>query len=220
MNRRESLAERLQVYFVVGSQDCEYSMDKTIHVAREAVAGGAGILQFRDKKSRLTPGERERLAAGLQAICKEHDTLFFINDDVQMAIRLQADGIHVGQEDMSLQQVRALVPDEMLIGVSAGTVEEAMAAKEGGADYIGVGAMYATASKDDAGEPIGPNGLAMIRKAVGPELAIVGIGGITLENASEVIAAGADGVAVISAISKAASPREAAALLKKRILQR
>ncbi|HZG16522.1 MAG TPA: thiamine phosphate synthase [Candidatus Bathyarchaeia archaeon] len=210
MKRGEHLAEQLRVYFVVGSQDCDYSAEKTVQIAREALAGGAGVLQFRDKKSKLADHEREQLAIDLQAVCKEHGALFFINDDVDMAIRLQADGIHVGQEDMALTQVRSLVSTDMLIGVSAGTVEEALLAQDQGADYIGVGAMYATASKADAGEPIGPAGLKEIREAVGSSLPIVGIGGITIDNAPMVLEAGADGVAIISAITKADSPREAA----------
>lgn len=115
---------------------------------------------------------------------------------------------------MKLADVRAAVGPDMYIGVSAGTVDEALAAQAGGADCIGVGAMYATSSKADAGEPIGPGGLRAIREAVGSELPIVGIGGITLENAAEVIRSGADGVAVISAISQAASPRKAALALQ------
>jgi len=210
MKRGDHLAEQLRVYFVVGSQDCDYSAQKTVQIAREALAGGAGVLQFRDKKSKLTDEEREQLAIALQAVCKEHGALFFINDDVDMAIRLQADGIHVGQEDMALTKVRSLVSSDMLIGVSAGTVEEALLARDQGADYIGVGAMYETASKADAGVPIGPAGLKEIREAVGPTLPIVGIGGITIDNASMVLEAGADGVAIISAITKADSPREAA----------
>ena len=111
---------------------------------------------------------------------------------------------------MQLAQVREKVGEAMYIGVSAGTVEEALAARNGGADCIGVGAMFATSSKADAGEPIGPKGLRAIREAVGSDLPIVGIGGITLQNAEQVINAGADGVAVISAISRADSPRKAA----------
>jgi thiamine-phosphate pyrophosphorylase len=209
----QNLREKLRVYFVVGSQDCDFSPEKTLAIAGEALAGGVGILQFRDKGSRLDQLEREQLARQLQALCRQHDALFFVNDDFPLAVRLRADGIHVGQDDMSLAEVRRLAPAGMLVGVSAGTVEEALAAQKGGADYIGVGAMYATLSKPDAGEPIGPAGLAAIRAAVGPELPIVGIGGIQLSNAAPVLEAGADGVAVISAISRASSPRAAAAEL-------
>ncbi len=207
------LRDKLRVYFVVGSQDCGNDVERTLAIAREALAGGVGILQFRDKKSRLDEAGREALARQLRTLCREAGALFFVNDDVPLAIRLKADGVHVGQEDMPLARVRRLVPPGMLVGVSAGTVEEALSAKAGGADYLGVGAMYDTASKADAGEPIGPEGLRRIREAVGTEMPIVGIGGIGADNARAVIEAGADGVAVISAITRAPSPRDAAAQL-------
>ncbi|EJL42655.1 thiamine-phosphate synthase [Brevibacillus agri] len=211
MNDRQTLREKMGVYLVIGTQDCGFSSEKTIEIAREALAGGVGTLQLRDKGSKLTSEERHELGRQLQQLCREAQALFFVNDDVELAVRLQADGVHVGQDDMQLAEVRAKVGEAMYIGVSAGTVEEALAAKSGGADCIGVGAMFATSSKADAGEPIGPEGLRAIREAVGSDLPIVGIGGITLENAEQVLRAGADGVAVISAISRADSPRKAAA---------
>lgn len=210
MKDRSILREKIGVYVVIGTQDCGYSVERTVQIVREALEGGVGTLQLRDKGSKLTADERFELGRQLQELCREHGTLFFVNDDVDLAVRLQADGVHVGQDDMHLAEVQRIVGPDMYIGVSAGTVEEALAAKNGGVDCIGVGAMYATSSKADAGEPIGPAGLKAIRDAVGTELPIVGIGGITLENASEVIRFGADGVAVISAISRAASPRKAA----------
>lgn len=215
MRDRERLRQKLGVYFVVGTQDCGFSIEHTCQIVAEALRGGVGTLQLRDKGSRLTQEERYQLGQKLQALCKQHDTLFFVNDDVELAVRLQADGIHVGQDDMALNEVRAAVGESMYVGISAGTVEEALQARDGGADCIGVGAMYATSSKADAGEPIGPKGLRLIRHAVGPELPIVGIGGITLDNAEQVIQAGADGVAVISAITRADSPRDAALLLSR-----
>ncbi|MED1721498.1 thiamine phosphate synthase [Brevibacillus parabrevis] len=210
MRDRQTLRDKMGVYFVIGTQDCGFSREKTVEIVREALAGGVGTLQLRDKGSELTSEERCELGRQLQKLCREHQTLFFVNDDVDLAVRLQADGIHVGQDDMHLAEVRAMVGEAMYIGISAGTVEEAIAAKNGGADCIGVGAMFATSSKADAGEPIGPAGLREIREAVGAELPIVGIGGITLENAKQVCQAGADGVAVISAISRAESPKQAA----------
>jgi len=215
MRNREKLRQKLGVYFVVGSQDCGFSVEETLRISEEALRGGASSLQLRDKGSRLSDEERFELAKALQRLCKQYDALYFVNDDVDLAIRLQADGIHVGQDDMALSEVRAAVGENMYIGISAGNVEEAMAAKAGGADCLGVGAMFATASKADAGEPIGPAGLRAIREAVGIDLPIVGIGGITLANAPEIMSAGADGVAVISAISRAESPREAAASLER-----
>ncbi|GAA4702177.1 thiamine phosphate synthase [Brevibacillus fulvus] len=213
MKQRDSLRQKLQVYLVIGSQDCDFSAEKTLQITGEALAGGVGLVQFRDKGSRLSESERIQLARQMQALCREHNALFFVNDDVQLAVDLKADGIHVGQDDMPLSEVKKLVGDNCLIGVSAGTVSEAVAAQQGGADYLGVGAMYATASKPDAGEPIGPNGLADIRRAVGERLPIVGIGGIHLGNAASVLQAGADGIAVISAITRAESPRQAARTL-------
>ncbi len=154
MRDRQTLRDKMGVYFVIGTQDCGFSREKTVEIVREALAGGVGTLQLRDKGSKLTSEERCELGRQLQELCREHQTLFFVNDDVDLAVRLQADGIHVGQDDMHLAEVRAMVGEAMYIGISAGTVEEAIAAKNGGADCIGVGAMFATSSKADAGEPI------------------------------------------------------------------
>lgn len=214
MKDRNILREKMGVYFVVGTQDCDYSIERTVAIVADALQGGVGTLQLRDKGSKLTADERDELGRQLQLLCRESGALFFVNDDVDLAIRLQADGVHVGQDDMQLAEVREAVGPNMYIGVSAATVEEALAAQAGGVDCIGVGAMYATSSKADAGEPIGPEGLRVIREAVGRELPIVGIGGITLQNAVEVIRAGADGVAVISAITRADSPSDAARALQ------
>lgn len=199
----------------MGSQDCGHSPRRLIQIVEEALAGGVRAVQFRDKGSRLNRAEQLALAAEVQRLCRRHDALFFVNDDVAMALELKADGVHVGQEDMALAEVRRLVPPEWIVGVSAGTPAEALAAQQGGADYIGVGAIYGTSSKADAGEPIGPAGLAAIRAAVGAEMIIVGIGGIQPDNAAAVVAAGADGLAVISAIARAASPRAAADNLRR-----
>ncbi|MDR7316275.1 thiamine phosphate synthase [Brevibacillus nitrificans] len=208
------LREKIGVYFVVGTQDCGYSIERTMAIVTDALQGGVGTLQLRDKGSKLTADERYELGRQLQLLCRESGALFFVNDDVDLAIRLQADGVHVGQDDMQLAEVREAVGPNMYIGVSAATVEEALAAQAGGVDCIGVGAMFATSSKADAGEPIGPEGLRVIREAVGRALPIVGIGGITLQNAAEIIRAGADGVAVISAITRADSPSDAARALQ------
>ncbi|MDF2680219.1 MAG: thiamine-phosphate diphosphorylase [Brevibacillus sp.] len=208
------LREKMGVYFVVGTQDCGYSIERTVEIVREALQGGVGTLQLRDKGSKLHADERYELGRRLQALCHEYGALFFVNDDVDLAVRLQADGVHVGQDDMKLSDVRNVVGPDMYIGVSAGTVNEALSAQAGGVDCIGVGAMYETSSKSDAGEPIGPAGLRAIRDAVGSDLPIVGIGGITADNAADVIRAGADGVAIISAISRAVSPQQAAIALQ------
>ncbi|MGG1661206.1 thiamine phosphate synthase [Brevibacillus sp. NRS-1366] len=215
MRDRDLLRKKMGVYLVIGTQDCGFSLDRTVEIVREALSGGVGTLQLRDKGSKLNAKERFELGRQLQALCRKHDTLFFVNDDVELAVRLQADGVHVGQDDMQLREVREMVGPKMYIGVSTGTADEALLAQKDRVDCIGVGAMFATSSKADAGEPIGPEGLAAIRAAVGRELPIVGIGGITLDNAKAVIEAGADGVAIISAISRAVSPKEAAEALQR-----
>jgi len=215
--RNRWLQEQLKLYLVLGSQDCQHSPVAVLSIASEALAGGVTALQFRDKGSRLTDQERRELAEALQLLCRRHGALFLVNDDVSLAVSLKADGVHVGQEDMPLAEVRRLAGPDMIVGVSAGTVEEALAAQAGGADYLGVGAMYATASKADAGEPIGPTGMAQIRDAVGHQLPIVGIGGISSENLMPVLEAGADGIALISAITRADSPKAAAQSLRRTI---
>lgn len=214
MRNRDLLREKMGVYFVIGSQDCDFSFERTVEIVHEALKGGVGTLQLRDKGSKLTAEERFELGRQMQALCREYSALFFVNDDVEMAVRLGADGVHVGQDDMHLRNVREIVGPDMYIGVSTATVEEAVNAQRDGADCIGVGAMFATSSKADAGEPIGPAAITTIREAVGNELPIVGIGGITQENAVLVMQAGADGVAVISAISRAKSPKDAAESLQ------
>jgi thiamine-phosphate pyrophosphorylase len=125
--------------------------------------------------------------------------LFFVNDRVDVAMAAGADGVHLGQEDLELEAARRLAGNEMAIGISATTVEEARRAEEGGADYLGVGPVYATPSKADAARPIGLEGLRTIRDAV--TLPIVAIGGITETNARQVFEAGANGIAVISAVT-------------------
>lgn len=117
MRDRQTLRDKMGVYFVIGTQDCGFSREKTVEIVREALAGGVGTLQLRDKGSELTSEERCELGRQLQELCREHQTLFFVNDDVDLAVRLQADGIHVGQDDMHLAEVRAMVGEAMYIGI-------------------------------------------------------------------------------------------------------
>jgi thiamine-phosphate pyrophosphorylase len=153
------------------------------------------------------------LGRQLRAVCREHGIPFIVNDRVDLALILDADGVHIGQEDLPVPDVRRIIGSRLL-GVSTETVEEARRAVAEGADYLGVGPMFATSTKPDAGDPIGPSAITRIRREIGAEIPLVGIGGVTPERAPEVLAAGADGVAVISAISRAASPVEAARLFR------
>lgn len=172
---------------------------------RQALAGGVRVLQYRDKQSE--PATKLATARALAAICHDAGVTFLINDDPQLALAAEADGVHLGQGDMTLAEARALLGPQRIIGVSTRTPELARQAEADGADYIGAGALYPTASKDDA-QHIGLEGFKTIRAAV--HLPIVAIGGIVAANAAPVINAEADAVAVISAVMSDPRPTLAA----------
>ncbi|PTX55039.1 thiamine-phosphate pyrophosphorylase [Melghirimyces profundicolus] len=203
----------LRLYLVMGSQDCQGR--DPVWILKEAIAGGITMFQFREKKSSLTMSETVFLGKKLRKVCLKHRIPFIVNDRVDLAMVLEADGVHVGQEDLPAVQVRRLLGSEPVIGVSCENPEEADKAAQAGADYLGVGAMYATPSKSDAGDPIGPESIRRIARMENRPLPMVGIGGIHQDNAEPVIRAGAKGVAVISAITRASSPRRAATRLRK-----
>jgi thiamine-phosphate pyrophosphorylase len=200
--------EWLNVYFVMGSVDCNGRDPRD--VLQEAINGGITLFQFREKEQGAKVGaEKRELALELKEICKRHDIPFIVNDDIDLALEVEADGVHIGQEDAAFAFVKERLTPGMVIGVSCHTVEEAAEAVRSGADYIGVGPMYFTTTKKDIREVKGPEVIRRIRHA-GMTVPIVGIGGITVENAGAVLESGADGVAVISAISKAESSFAAA----------
>ncbi|MFO7741506.1 MAG: thiamine phosphate synthase [Anaerolineae bacterium] len=175
-------------------------------VVQAAVAGGATAVQLRAKSA--TTREMIQLGQALHAITRQAGVPLIVNDRVDVALALDAEGVHVGQDDMPAPLARDLIGPHRILGVSAGTVEEARRAEEDGADYLGVGDVYGTPSKPDAGVPIGVEGIEEIAGAV--SIPVVGIGGVTAENAAAVIAAGAAGVAVISAVVGAPDPEAAA----------
>jgi thiamine-phosphate pyrophosphorylase len=181
-----------------------------VSVARAAVAGGATLLQLRLK----TVTTREWLAAAeaLLAVARPAGVPLIINDRVDVAWASGADGVHLGPDDLPPALARKLLGPAALIGVSAGTVAEAYEAAAAGASYLGTGAIYATTSKDDAGAPVGPARLAEVKAAV--PLPVVAIGGIGPTNAAEAIRHGADGVAVISAVTLQPDVQAAAAALR------
>ncbi len=207
------MKELLQVYFIAGSINCKNNPKE---VLSEAIAGGITLFQFREKGTgSLTGKEKYDLAVELQKICRENKIPFIVNDDVELALQLDADGVHIGQEDESVENVRKKIGDKIL-GVSAHTVEEAEIAISNGADYLGMGPVFHTATKEDAKEAAGVTLIQELRKAGNP-VPIVGIGGINADNCSIVIKGGADGVSVISAISGAESVVEAARNIKKQV---
>lgn len=176
-----------------------------VEVARESYEGGADAVQLRVKDH--NPKFLE-WAVEIAHISKTYERLFIVNDDIDIALRSGADGVHVGQSDMGLSEVRKIVPDEFIVGVSVGNVEEALEAERGGASYVALSPIFDTASKSDAGCGHGLETLSDIRKAV--KIPVLAIGGINKENVADVIRAGADGVAVISAVVSQQNIAEAA----------
>jgi thiamine-phosphate pyrophosphorylase len=175
-------------------------------IVQEAMAGGVTAVQVREK----TASTREFLerARRMRRVTREAGVSLIVNDRIDIALAVDADGVHVGQSDMPAAESRAMIGAERVLGVTAANTEEARRAVDDGADYIGCSAVFATPTKTDTGPPIGVRGLGELCRAVA--VPVVAIGGIKAGNATEVIAAGAAGVAVVSAIVSAADPREAA----------
>ncbi|MGB9930997.1 thiamine phosphate synthase [Haloarcula amylolytica] len=184
----------------------------TDELVADAIAGGVGVVQLREKDR--SARERYELGQELRELTREAGVTFIVNDRVDIAQALDADGVHLGDDDLPVSAARDLLGDDALIGRSVSTVEDAREAAAAGADYLGVGAVFATGSKDDIDDDehaVGTDRVAAIADAV--DIPFVGIGGITAENATEVVQAGADGVAVITAITQADDPAAAAANL-------
>ena len=214
---RDAVREALKVYFIMGSPNC---MDQPTHVLREAIEGGITLFQLREKGvGALTGDKKVDLAKELQQICREHHIPFIINDDIELAIALNADGVHIGQEDEPIEEVRKKIGTDKIIGVSVHSYDEAITALEGGADYFGIGPVFPTKTKQDAKPSNGTKLIEELRTR-GLSIPIVGIGGITPKNAGSVMRAGADGVSVITAISHAESVTEAAKNLRNSVIGR
>ena len=182
-------------------------------VVREAVAGRVTCVQLREKNC----GTREFMeeACAVHAATRALGVPLIVNDRVDVALAIGADGVHLGQQDMPIADARRLGPPGWIIGVSAESINDAMRAERDGADYVGVSPVFATPTKTDHAEPLGLEGLHAIRAAT--KLPLVAIGGIHAGNARDVIRAGADGLAVVSAIVAAADPRAAAEELRREI---
>lgn len=177
---------------------------------KECLEGGVTFLQLREKNLDEEAFCEEALE--IKKLCKEYSVPFIINDNVDVALRCDADGVHVGQSDMEAQDVRAKLGSDKIIGVSARTVEQAVKAEKMGADYLGVGAVFSTSTKLDARE-VSWDTLKEICETV--SIPVVAIGGITADNLSQLAGTGVDGVAVVSAIFAQKDIREAAQQLRK-----
>ena len=183
-----------------------------VAVAEAALKGGASMIQWRDKLR--DKGEQLAEARAIYALCRAHDAVFIANDHADMALALGMAvaprggiGVHVGQKDLPLVVVKRLLPSTFVIGVSTNNREEALAAESGGATYVAVGDLFGTTAKEGT-RAASPARLAEVKSAV--RVPVIGIGGINRRNLAEVIDAGADGVAVISAVCGADDPESAA----------
>ncbi|HUZ02735.1 MAG TPA: thiamine phosphate synthase [Thermomicrobiaceae bacterium] len=212
MHRRQlldqHLADTLRLY-VLTDRGLSRGRDD-LSVVSDAIEGGATAIQLRWKTGPLT--EAVRVGRELRRLCHRRGVLFVVNDRVDLALALDADGVHVGVDDLPVRETRVLVGNRMIVGYSPPTLAAARAAEDDGADYLGVGPVYGTSTKGDAGEPVGIEQVARIAVEVG--LPVVGIGGITAAGAGAVVSAGAAGVAVISAVVGADDVRAAAQALR------
>jgi thiamine-phosphate pyrophosphorylase len=168
-------------------------------VCEQALASGVRVLQLRDK----TASTRSLIqqAVLLQALVRKHKALLLVNDRVDVARAAGADGVHLGQDDMELSAAREILGADKIIGISVQTPDEAREAEQGGADYLAANLVYETPTKTDLEQAIGLDGVRALRNA--SALPLVAIGGIKADNAAEVVAAGANGVAVVSAVMAA-----------------
>lgn len=207
--RAKALRDALLLYAVT---DRRWTGEKTLlQQVEEAILGGATFVQLREKDLGESAFEKE--AVEIQALCRKYGVPFVVNDNVEIAKRMGADGVHVGQSDMEAGDVRALLGPDAILGVSAQTVEQAVLAEARGADYLGVGAVFPTGSKDDAVE-VPHDVLKAICEAV--SIPVVAIGGISAENVHELSGSGICGIAVISAIFGQKDIQSATLELKKK----
>ena len=184
-----------------------------VEIARLAIAGGADVIQLRDKCC----GTRDLCRTGreIRELTRKTGTLFIVNDRLDVALACGADGVHLGRDDLRVDVARQIAPRSFVIGVSVRNPEEAVAAEEAGADYVVLSPIFSTTSKDDAGPGLGLAALREIREEV--SIPVIAIGGISRDNVGAVIGAGADGVAVISAVVGQPDITTAARDLKSRI---
>jgi thiamine-phosphate diphosphorylase len=180
-------------------------------VAAGALRGGADVLQLRHKQ--LPRGDLLPLARRLHDLTREAGALFVVNDHVDLALLSEADGVHLGADDLSVAAARRIASDRLLIGASASTPEVALAAIASGADYIGCGPAFATPLKPQKAV-IGPSGVAAVTRAVGESVPVFAIGGIDASNIGELIAAGVRRACVVRAVGEAADPEAAARELR------
>ncbi len=196
MSRQDKLKQMKGLYVIIDTASLRGRSH--METAEKIIRGGAGVIQLRDKET--GKAELIGIAGKIADLCRKNEILFIMNDYLDLALAVDADGLHVGEDDLPAGIARRLLPVDKILGCSTRTVEGAKALVKEGADYLGVGGMYPTTTKED-NEVVGTQRLEEIRRAVGVPL--VAIGGINKDNVSEVMEAGANAVAVISAVAGA-----------------
>ncbi|WP_296878267.1 thiamine phosphate synthase [uncultured Methanobrevibacter sp.] len=190
----------LSLYLVTDKSD---DVEKFLNTIEEGIKGGVSVVQIREKTAETL--DFYNLALKVKEITEKYDIPLIINDRVDVALAIDADGVHVGQSDMPCDITRKLIGDNKILGVSAATIEEAKKAEKDGADYIGTGAVFPTATKDDA-PSITKQDLKNVVESI--NIPVVAIGGITLENAHELTDTGIAGLSVVSAIMSSENPKK------------
>ncbi len=190
----------LSLYLVTDKSD---DVEKFLNTIEEAIKGGTTVVQIREKTADTL--DFYNLALKVKEITTKYNVPLIINDRVDIALAIDADGVHVGQSDMPCDVTRRLIGDDKILGVSAATIDDAKKAQKDGADYIGTGAVFPTQTKDDA-DSVTKQELKEIVESV--DIPVVAIGGINLDNASELIDTGISGLSVVSAIMSSDNPKK------------
>lgn len=186
-----------------------------LDIARFAIVGGADMIQFRDK--RMSTGDLLETALKIRSLCKRNKVMFIVNDRVDIALLSDADGVHLGSEDIPISEARKLLGQRKIIGRTAHNIDEAVRAEKDGADYLGYGHIFATISKIKTTPPVGLIELNKVCKII--KIPILAVGGIDPSNARSVISTGVHGIAVIGAVVKSSDPTEAVKKLKEQIYE-
>ncbi len=215
-----NIKNMLQVYFIAGTQDCLHlgnnPQKNLLLILEEALKNGITCFQFREKGKNCLQNKEEifNLAKKAQELCKKYNIPFFINDDIELALKVNATGIHIGQGDKDVNEVIKQINGNLLLGLSINTLKQAIKAKDiQGINYFGVGPIYETTSKSDAKQSVGLDLIKNIRSEniLKP---LVAIGGITQLNAKAILECTCDGVAIISAITKSINMKQTIENLK------
>lgn len=208
------MIEDIIVYLVT---DSKLTLGRSVeYIVKESCKAGISMVQFRDKE--VNDEDFVKIGKRLREITSEFNVPLIVNDRVHLVKEIGADGVHIGQEDFGIEYTRHIIGNEKIIGVSVSNVEEALKAVQDNADYIGISGVFKTDTKKDA-KFIGLDGLRKIADAVGDRIFKVAIGGIKIDNAKDVILAGADGIAVVTAITMAEDIKTAVIKLKEKVLE-